>query len=246
VSEEKRTQLLIKGAILLLLVGLIFLLSRFGPQPFFLEPLWHELEEIGGIEDIPSKKEKLKAFLVSLGPYSSAVFVLLQALQVIASPFPGEVTGVVGGFVYGKAFGFLLSMLGLALGSWVAFEIARILEHRVERFVRKDILEKFRFLTTNTGVTICFLLFLFPGFPKDYLCYVLGLSPMKLSTFLIVSTIGRMPGTYLLTVQGASIRNQHYMTAIVFGLTAAILLFVAYIYREHLFHWIRKSVRDPS
>jgi uncharacterized membrane protein YdjX (TVP38/TMEM64 family) len=244
VSEEKRTQLLIKGAILLLLVGLIFLLSSFGPQPFFLEPWWHELEEIGGIEDIPSKKEKLKVFLASLGPYSSGVFVLLQALQVIASPFPGEVTGVVGGYVYGKAFGFLLSMLGLALGSWVAFEIARILEHRVERFVRKDILEKFRFLTTNTGVTICFLLFLFPGFPKDYLCYVLGLSPMKLSTFLIVSTIGRMPGTYLLTVQGASIRSQHYTTAIVFGLTAAILFFIAYIYREHLFHWIRKSARD--
>jgi uncharacterized membrane protein YdjX (TVP38/TMEM64 family) len=246
VSERKRTQLLIKGAILLLLVGLIFLLGSFGPQPFKLEPLLHDLEEIGGIEDIPAKKEKLKAFLVSLGPYSSGVFVLLQALQVIASPFPGEVTGVVGGYVYGKTFGFLLSMLGLALGSWVAFEIARILEHRVERFIRKDILEKFRFLTTNTGVIICFLLFLFPGFPKDYLCYVLGLSPMKLSTFLIVSTIGRMPGTYLLTVQGASIRNQHYTMAILFGLASAVLLFVAYLYREHLFHWIRKSARDAS
>ena len=109
----------------------------------------------------------------------------------VISPIPGELTGVVGGYVYGVSLGFLFSTVGLALGSWVAFELASIFGRPlVERFVRVNAWIRFRFSTTNVGSTVAFLLFLIPGFPKDYLCYVLGLTGMNLSTFLIVSTLG--------------------------------------------------------
>jgi uncharacterized membrane protein YdjX (TVP38/TMEM64 family) len=94
-------------------------------------------------------------------------------------------------------------------------------------------------LTTNAGAAVCFLLFLFPGFPKDYLCYLLGLSRMRLRTFLIVSIIGRIPGTYLLTMQGASIRNQQYLAAAGFAVTAAAVLFLAYLYRGWIYDWMK-------
>lgn len=231
--------LLTRGILFAFLVGLIFLISKYGPQPFdVLAPLGQQLEDF---QEFYSRKERIKRFLISLGPYSSAVFVLLQALQVVISPIPGELTGVVGGYVYGKTFGFILSTVGLTLGSWLAFELASILGRPfVEKLVKKEILEKFNFLTTNTGATICFLLFIIPGFPKDILCYILGLSPMRLSTFLIVSTIGRMPGTYLLTIQGAILRGEEYTTAAVFMVISAAILFFAYLYRTHLFHWIKE------
>ncbi len=234
----QRRQLLIRGAILAFLVVLIFLLSRFGPQPFSaLGPVTEELDDLG---DFYSRREAITRFLISLGPYSSAVFILLQALQVVASPIPGELTGVVGGYVYGKVFGFLLSTLGLTLGSWIAFEVAHGLGRPfVEKFVRKEILEKFDFVTSNTGTLVCFLLFLLPGFPKDYLCYLLGLSRMSMGTFMIVSTIGRMPGTYFLTIQGASLRSQEYFTAVIFALISAAIIFLAYLYRVPLFHWLK-------
>jgi uncharacterized membrane protein YdjX (TVP38/TMEM64 family) len=101
------------------------------------------------------------------------------------------------------------------------------------------VLHKFDFLTTNTGAAICFLLFLIPGFPKDYLCYLLGLSRMRLRTFLIVSAIGRIPGTYLLTIQGASIRSQQYLAAAIFAVVAAALLLVGYLYRGQIYNWIK-------
>jgi uncharacterized membrane protein YdjX (TVP38/TMEM64 family) len=165
---------------------------------------------------------------------------LLQVLQVIAAPFPGELTGVAGGYVYGETLGFLLSTIGLSLGSWVAFELASILGRPfVERFVRREVLEKFNFLTTKTGTLICFVLFLFPGFPKDYLCYVLGLSRMRLGTFLLVSILGRLPGTYLLTMQGATIRNEEYhMFLILVGAAVAVLV-LAYLYRNQLIDWLK-------
>jgi uncharacterized membrane protein YdjX (TVP38/TMEM64 family) len=234
----KQKTILTKGTILVTFVIFIFLLSKHGPQPFsVLGDPWQELDDLG---EFYSSKARITRFLLSLGPYSSAVFVLLQALQVVIAPIPGELTGIVGGYVYGETFGFLLSTVGLTLGSWVAFELARILGGPfVEKFVKKEVLEKFNFLTTDTGTVISFVLFLFPGFPKDYLCFILGLSPMRLGTFLIVSTLGRIPGTYLLTVQGASIRSHEYYTAIVIMFISAAILFIAYLYRTHLFHWIK-------
>jgi uncharacterized membrane protein YdjX (TVP38/TMEM64 family) len=130
--------------------------------------------------------------------------------------------------------------LGLTLGSWIAFELASIFGRPlVEKFVAEKVLEKFNFLTTNAGAIISFLLFIIPGFPKDYLCYILGLTGMNLSTFLIVSTLGRMPGTYLLTIQGASIGSGQYETAILIAAISGVVVFMAYLYRSLLYHWIR-------
>jgi len=93
----------------------------------------------------------------------------------------------------------------------LAFELASFFGRPlVERFVDKKVLEKFHFLTSNAGTIISFLLFIIPGFPKDYLCYILGLTGMNVGTFLVVSTLGRMPGTYLLTIQGASLGRGQY------------------------------------
>ena len=233
-------KLLVKGAIFGILIFLISVISRYGPQPFNLTgPQWQEL---GDVTEFYSSKKRLKRFLMSFGPYSAGVFTLLQALQVVVAPIPGELTGVVGGYLYGNAFGFLLSTLGLTLGSWVAFELASALGRPfVERLVKKEIIERFNFVTTSAGVTTCFLLFLLPGFPKDYLCYVLGLSRMKLSTFLIISTLGRVPGTYVLTLQGASIRSHEYSIAVIVAVICVVVIFFGYVYRDSLFNWIRST-----
>ena len=235
---SQRRQLAIRGIIFVVLVVLLFFFSRYIPRPFSVfVPAGEDFDDF---DIIYSSSDKLSQFLQHLGPYSPAVFVLFQVLQVIAAPFPGELTGVAGGFVYGKALGFLLSTVGLSLGSWVAFELASILGRPfVERFVRREVLQKFNFLTTKTGTLICFVLFLFPGFPKDYLCYVLGLSRMRLSTFLLISILGRMPGTYLLTMQGATIRNEEYHAFLWLVVVSVALLIVAYFYRNQLFDWLK-------
>jgi uncharacterized membrane protein YdjX (TVP38/TMEM64 family) len=235
---DQRRQLAIRGVIFVVLVMLLFFFSRYIPRPFSaFVPAGEDFDDFEGIY---SSSDKLSKFLQGLGPYSPAVFVLLQVLQVIAAPFPGELTGVAGGFVYGKGIGFVLSAVGLSLGSWVAFELASILGRPfVERFVRAEVLQKFNFLTTRTGTLICFVLFLFPGFPKDYLCYVLGLSRMRLSTFLLVSVLGRLPGTYLLTMQGATIRDEQYHTFLLITVASLGVLIIAYLYRNQLFDWLK-------
>ena len=62
---------------------------------------------------------------------------------------------------------------------------------------------------------------------------------MKLSTFLIVSIIGRLPGTYLLTMQGATIRNEEYHAFFIITVVSVAILIAAYLYRNQLFDWLK-------
>jgi uncharacterized membrane protein YdjX (TVP38/TMEM64 family) len=197
--------------------------------------------------DFLSSKEKVRAWLTSFGSASPLVFIAIQALQVVIAPIPGEATGFLGGFLFGVPKGFLYSTLGLTLGSVLAFLLGRWLEiHFVEKVVRKETLEKFDFIIERQGVLIAFLLFLIPGFPKDYLCFILGLSKMPLRIFLVINIIGRMPGTFLLTLQGANVYNGHYITFfILLGILFVAGLFML-LYKETLYGWLRQWSRKNA
>src|SRR5712692_6316749 len=149
-TAKQQKFLVIKGLIFSLFIALIFLLSWYGPRPFSVLGPWGE-----NLGKFYTRRRRLARLLTSFGPYSAAVFMLLQALQVVVSPIPGELTGVVGGYVYGVNFGFLFSTVGLTLGSWIAFELASIFGRPlVDKLVAEKILEKFHFLTSNAGAII--------------------------------------------------------------------------------------------
>lgn len=180
-------------------------------------------------------KEKITNFLNSLGPLSFIGFIALQAAQVVASPIPGEVTGFIGGYVYGKLLGTVLSIIGLTIGSWAAFSLSRLFGRPfVERFVKKETMERFDYLLHHKGAFLAFLLFLIPGFPKDYLCYILGLGHLTTKEFLIISTVGRLGGTTLLTFGGDYIRHQQYYRFFILLGIVIIFIFLSMVYRDKL------------
>ena len=190
--------------------------------------------------DFLSSKEKIRTWLISFGSAAPLVFIFIQGLQVVFAPIPGEATGFLGGYLFGIAKGFFYSTIGLTIGSTIAFLLGRWLEiHFVEKIVKKETLEKFDFIIERQGALLAFLFFLIPGFPKDYLCFILGLSQMPLRVFLIINTIGRMPGTFLLTLQGANVYKGHYVSFfILLGifLLAGLLML---LYKETLYRWLR-------
>ena len=186
-------------------------------------------------------KEKIKSFIKATGPLAPVVFILVQSLQVVLAPIPGEATGFIGGFLFGVPLGFLYSTIGLTLGSVGAFLLGRWLEVRfVSRVVSFEAMQKLDFLMEHQGALVAFFLFLIPGFPKDYLCFILGLSPMHLRLFLVISTIGRLPGTFLLTLQGAQLYKGNYLsTALIVGF-CLLVGGLMYRYRETLYEWVRR------
>ena len=192
-------------------------------------------------------KEKMTIFLDSLGPLSFIGFIFLQASQVIISPIPGEVTGIIGGFLYGKFLGILLSTIGLTIGSWTAFSLSRWLGGPfVEKFVRKETMSRYDYLLHHKGAFLVFLLFLIPGFPKDLLCYILGLGHLSTKEFLVISTVGRFMGTVLLTLGGDYIRHhQYYRFSALLGI-AIIFLFLSLVYRDKIEKLFRRLHADKK
>jgi uncharacterized membrane protein YdjX (TVP38/TMEM64 family) len=188
-----------------------------------------------------SSRREVKHFLARWGAYAPIVFIILQALQVVLAPIPGEVTGFLGGVLFGTWLGFIYSTIGLTLGSAAAFGLGRWLGlPLVRRLVSEQVYHKFDFLAHTGGELITLVLFLIPGFPKDCLCLLLGVSPMPFSTYLIITGFGRMPGTWLLSIQGARVGTGYYAEFVVFLTVAAAAILLAYIYRDTIFRWIRQ------
>jgi len=186
-------------------------------------------------------RRELKKFILSFGAYSPLAYVLLQVIQVIVAPIPGGAIEFLGGYLFGTKAGFIYSMIGLFLGSWMAFGLARIFERwAVEKFVSPKTRKKFDYLVGHEGVILSFLLFLIPGFPKDALCYILGLTPMHTGIFLVISTIGRIPGTLMATLQGAKAFDEQYITFLFLLGISTLVILIFYIYHDEIHGMIKK------
>jgi len=187
-------------------------------------------------------KEKTSVYIENFGPAAPVIFMLIQVLQVMFAPVPGEATGFIGGYLFGVVKGFLYSSLALSLGSLLNFGVGRFLG---QRYVRKLIparhLKRFDTMIKREGALVVFILFILPGFPKDYLCLFLGLSAMPIKIFIFMATIGRMPGTFILSLQGAMFYEQNYLLLALATGGCSIIVLLGYRYRNTLYEWIEKQ-----
>jgi uncharacterized membrane protein YdjX (TVP38/TMEM64 family) len=159
---------------------------------------------------------------------------------VVAAPIPGEVTGFLGGYLYGPFLGTVLNTVGLTLGSIVAFLLSRTFGRpAVDRFVDPGTMERFDFLLHHKGAFLVFLLFLLPGFPKDYLCYILGLGHLSLLEFVAIGASGRLLGTLMLTFGGSFLRHGRYLALSVLAGAGVVVVFLALAYKDALERWMR-------
>ncbi|MBW2405875.1 MAG: TVP38/TMEM64 family protein [Deltaproteobacteria bacterium] len=209
----------------------------------FLGYVYHQYlwEKITYYYHLFADREQVKTLVASFGQGAPAIFIFIQILQVLFAPFPGETTGFIGGFLFGTAKGFIYSSIGLTIGSWINFTLGRFMG---KRFIRKLIperqLNRLDKIVQRQGVIVLFILFVIPDFPKDYLCLFLGLSSLPLKIFLIITGIGRMPGTLMLSLQGSYIFEQKYgLFAVIMGL-CLMVIFLAYKYQKPLYQWLEK------
>src|SRR4029453_14649044 len=205
---------------------------------------WFILSESSGwtyLVRLYEDKRFLKQTLKDWGILAPIFFIVLQALQVVVSPVPGEDTGFLGGFLFGVWGGFIYSTIGLTLGSVAAFAVGRWLGARfVARGGSKATWDKLGFIVEAEGAILCFLIFLIPGLPKDIVCYLFGISPMPLWVFAVVSGLGRMPGTWILSAQGAHTATGQYIQLVFIPAIAIAVALPLYYYRHRIVAWVQR------
>ncbi len=202
---------------------------------------WLSLDQYRELIEFYANRQAIAQYVKDSGPYGPIVFIALQVFQVVAAPIPGEATGILGGYLFGTLPGLIYSTIGLTVGSCLGFGLSRWLGLRfVRRLVKEETYHKFDFLTQAKGELVVFLLFLIPGFPKDTLCYILGVSPIPFGTFVLVSTLGRIPGTWLLSVQGTQVRGNHYLGLFVLLALLGVGLLILHFYRHRVYEWVKR------
>lgn len=177
---------------------------------------------------------RLRSELQSYGVVGELILVMIMCLQVILIFLPGEIVEIAAGYLYGSIGGLIICLLGSAMGSTLIYVFVQKYGMKfIHKFIDTDKFKEFHFLQNKEQLNIlCFIVFFIPGTPKDLLTYFIPLTDMKLSTFLFITTIARIPSIITSTVGGNAIGVENYMfSIIVFGLTGIVSLIGLFIYK---------------
>lgn len=172
-----------------------------------------------------SDPEKFRALVDAHGIGGRFIYIGMVVLQITVALIPGEPLEIAAGYAFGTLEGTILCLVATGLGSSLVILLVRRFGTRLcEVFFTREKLSKLRFLQASPKRTAIFaLIFMLPGTPKDLLCYYAGLTDIKLSTLLVICSVGRIPSVLTSTLGGDALGTKSYIfAAVVFGLTLLI------------------------
>ncbi len=179
--------------------------------------------------------ERFRAWVDSSGFVSRVIFVGMVIFQLIIALIPGEPLEMGAGYAFGAVEGTILCIIGCVIGSALVFLFVRRFGVKlVEVFFPREKIRSLRFLQDSRRLNLLtFIVFFIPGTPKDLLSYFIGLTDMKLGTWLFITAVARIPSIVTSTVTGDALGLKDYQFALIaFGVTLALSLAGILVYRR--------------
>lgn len=190
----------------------------------------------------PASQAQFEDWVNSLGILGVGVMLLIQIAQIVIAFIPGEFVQVMAGVMYGTWGGLALCLAGCVFASAIIFALIRRLGRDfVVKFFGEEQLQKYDFLQDSSKLeTLVFILFLIPGLPKDLLTYIVPLTPISMRNFLVLSTIGRIPGMVASTLIGSSVTDANW--PLIIGVFAAVIIVagLGIWKKDALMEWAKK------
>ena len=221
-STKKRVFTVIKAIILVLIivgVPLYFLIFR--------------RDIISGMNSLDDVISYLKSFD---GIHGIGIYLVIQILQIVISVLPGQVFQIAAGIVFGILPGLLFSILGILLGTTAVYYIARWLgaDAMNDMLTSERAPKIMGMLNSEKAYIAIFICYLIPGFPKDLMAYLAGLSSVKFRAFLILSTTARIPALLMSLVFGDMMGSSNRTGMIVIASVVALVLVIGFVFRKRL------------
>lgn len=191
--------------------------------------LWSPM--IHFIEDPAS----LSLWIKNAGIWGPIIFMFLNTLQVLLAIIPGGPFEVAAGALFGPWIGTLMCDIAMTCGGVITFLFVKKFGIKfIELFTTREKIESVKFLHTNKkSTTLLFLFFLFPGTPKDLMCYVVGLTDIKLTTWILINFVGRFPAILLSALGGSALGEQRYSIFIIAFTIIIIFYFLgSFLYKK--------------
>lgn len=213
-ERRRKVLALISLGVVLVLVGLLTLF------------MWRWLSSFS--------QEDFRAYIRSYGAAGWLILLGLQILQVFVALIPGELIETAGGFIFGPILGTLLCYAGLTIGSTIIFLLTRRFGTQLaEVFISREKINDLRFINTEKKRDrLIFLMFFIPGTPKDLLTYFVGLTDIKLGSFLVISLVARIPSVLSSTFGGHLLGEGKYWGAVIlYAITGGLSVLGLWLYK---------------
>jgi uncharacterized membrane protein YdjX (TVP38/TMEM64 family) len=180
------------------------------------------------IYDFVSDQEQVRGWVEGLGAWGPLAIILLEMVQALLAPIPGQAIEAVSGYLYGPWLGTLYPMIGMAIGSFITFLLARRFGRPlVIRLIGQQSMARLDDLERRGGPPFFFLIWLLPFAPDDLACVAAGLTTMRPRQFMALMPVGRLPGVFVSVWVGANVARIEpvWWVLLFLGLAIAALVF---------------------
>ncbi|MEO8808756.1 MAG: TVP38/TMEM64 family protein [Rhodanobacter sp.] len=145
--------------------------------------------------------------------WAFAYFGIYVAITGLSLPLASVIT-LLAGPVFGLLWGSVIVTLAAAIGATLAFLVARfVLRDWVQSHFEKQ-LAKINHGVERDGIYYLFLLRLIPAFPFFVINLAMGLTPMRIRTYFLVSLVGMIPGNILYVNAGVQLGKLHSLSGL--------------------------------
>jgi len=150
--------------------------------------------KVTGLLQKVNSVDKIRDIVERGGVFSFVIFLLFQILQTTVLQIPAIFVTIAGAVIFGRWPAFILSYIGVMIGSIIMFWIGRKAGKKfLNWLVGKDSAKTWEKKMSN-GKYLYFLMMIFPMFPDDILCVVAGLTNMSFTFFFWTNVLARALG----------------------------------------------------
>ena len=178
-----------------ILIGCILLA---GIGAFF----YFDLGQYLSLETLKANRDTLLAYTASHYEIAVTGFILIYILQTAFSLPGGAILTLTGGFLFGSVMGTLFVNIGATAGATLAFLAARYLLHDWVERQFGDRIGPIQEGFANNAFSYLMTLRLIPAFPFFLVNLVSGLTRINLGTYVLATSIGIIPGSFVFAFAG--------------------------------------------
>lgn len=199
----------------------VVIYDHFGPEQLIWRGLFRSSQEMAD-------------WFLSFGPWAMLISIVVMIIQAIATPVPLFLVAGANGFIFGIAWGIVITLVGALLGATVAFYLARVIAR--DYFTRRlyKYIPQVEEISKSSGIKYVFLARLVPILPSSMVSYAAGLSKVSFRGFFLASVFGKLPEIIIYTALGHSLeRAEGLVTKVTVVVILVSLLMFSLLSRKH-------------
>lgn len=160
---------------------------------------------------LAASPDKFERFIQGQGALGRISFLGIQILQGFL-PIPLELTAIAGGYAFGRVQGLLLTLCATIISTTAIFYFTRVFGQKLINlfFTPAQQRKATYFRDKKVRTTLTWIMFLIPGTPKRIFVFSAGLVPQSFGSFLLISTLARIPSLLACSFGGHALGNGDY------------------------------------